>query len=42
MYEYKVETYKVKIAENEMNKLAMEGWRVIAVVYKGDTDEKFC
>ena len=31
MYEYKVETYKVKVAENEMNKLASEGWRVIAV-----------
>lgn len=31
MYEYKVETYKVKVAENEMNKMAMEGWRVIAV-----------
>ena len=30
-YEYKVETYKVKVAENEMNKLASEGWRVIAV-----------
>lgn len=31
MYEYKVETYKVKEAEREMNKLAGEGWRVIAV-----------
>ena len=31
MYEYKVETYKVKEAENEMNRLAGEGWRVIAV-----------
>ena len=31
MYEYKVETYKVKEAEKEMNKLAGEGWRVIAV-----------
>lgn len=31
MYEYKVETYRVKIAEKEMNKLAKEGWRVIAV-----------
>ena len=31
MYEYKVETYKVKVAANEMNKLASEGWRVIAV-----------
>ncbi|MDO5392344.1 MAG: hypothetical protein Q4F24_14795 [Eubacteriales bacterium] len=26
MYEYKVETYKVKVAANEMNKLASEGW----------------
>ena len=31
MYEYKVETYKVKAAEKEMNKLAREGWRVIEV-----------
>ena len=31
MYEYKVEVYKVKAAEKEMNTLAGEGWRVIAV-----------
>ena len=31
MYEYKVETYKVKMAEAPMNKMASEGWRVIAV-----------
>lgn len=31
MYEYKVECYKVKLAETEMNKLAKEGWRVVAV-----------
>ena len=31
MYEYKVETYKIKGAEAAMNKLACEGWRVIAV-----------
>lgn len=31
MYEYKVETYKVKDAEKEMNKLALEGWRVISI-----------
>lgn len=31
MYEYKVETYKVREAEDSMNKLASEGWRVIAV-----------
>ncbi|MDO5155878.1 MAG: DUF4177 domain-containing protein [Eubacteriales bacterium] len=31
MYEYKVETYKVKGSEEEMNKLASQGWRVISV-----------
>lgn len=31
MYEYRVETYKVKEAAEEMNRLAAEGWRVIAV-----------
>lgn len=31
MYEYKVEVYGEKEAENAMNKLASEGWRVIAV-----------
>lgn len=31
MYEYKIETYTVSEAETEMNKLAKEGWRVIAV-----------
>lgn len=31
MFEYKVETYKVREAEQEMNKLAQFGWRVIAV-----------
>lgn len=31
MYEYKVETYKVKEAEASMNKLASEGWRVVTV-----------
>lgn len=31
MYEYKVETYKVKEAEVEMNRLASAGWRVITV-----------
>lgn len=31
MYEYKVETYKVKEAADEMNRLANQGWRVIAV-----------
>ena len=31
MYEYKVEAYKVKEAQNAMNTLAREGWRVLAV-----------
>ena len=31
MYEYKVEVFKVKEAEEQMNALAKEGWRVIAV-----------
>ena len=31
MYEYKVEIYSVKNAEMEMNRMAKEGWRVVAV-----------
>ncbi len=35
MYEYKIETYNVTYnvyaAENAMNELAEEGWRVIAI-----------
>lgn len=31
MFEYKIETYKVKEAEMEINKWARLGWRVIAV-----------
>lgn len=31
MYEYKVEVYRVKDAEEEMNALAGEEWRVISV-----------
>ena len=31
MYEYKIEIYKVKEAEESMNKLAKEGWHVISV-----------
>ncbi len=31
MYEYKVDIYKVKYAEDAMNAYAKEGWRVIAV-----------
>jgi len=33
MYEYKVEIYKVKEAENEMNAMAKQGWRVVAVTH---------
>ena len=32
MYEYKVVIYKVREAEKEMNKLACEGWKVIAIM----------
>lgn len=31
MFEYKVKTFKVNEAESEMNRLAQEGWKVIAV-----------
>ena len=31
MYEYRVETYTVRQAEEKMNRMAAEGWRVIAV-----------
>ena len=31
MYEYKVEVYRVKEAEKEMNALAKQGWRIISV-----------
>ena len=31
MYMYRVETYAMKKVEEEMNKMALEGWRVIAV-----------
>ena len=37
MYEYKVETYKVKEAEEKMNTLARAGWRVIAVTANLDS-----
>lgn len=33
MYEYKVETIKIKDAENQMNALAKQGWRVVTVTY---------
>ena len=31
MYEYRIETYAVRRAEAEMNRMAADGWRVIAV-----------
>ena len=31
MSEYRVETYSVRKAEAEMNRMAADGWRVIAV-----------
>ena len=31
MYEYQVEIYKVKEAEEKINELAKSGWRVVAV-----------
>lgn len=33
MYEYKVEMFRIKDVENEMNALAKQGWRVVAVTY---------
>ena len=31
VYEYRIETYPVRKADAEMNRLAADGWRVIAV-----------
>ena len=31
MFEYKIEKYSVWNAEEEMNRMAADGWRVIAV-----------
>ena len=31
MFEYRVEIYGIRQAEAEMNRLAADGWRVIAV-----------
>ena len=31
MYEYRVEAYAVRKAKAEMNRMAADGWRVIAV-----------
>ena len=31
MFEYRIETYAVRKAETEMNRMAADGWRVVAV-----------
>ena len=31
MFEYRVEVYAVRHAEAEMNRMAADGWRVVAV-----------
>ena len=31
MFEYRVEVYAVRQAEAEMNRMAADGWRVVAV-----------
>ena len=31
VFEYRVETYTVRRAKEEMNRMAAEGWRVVAV-----------
>ena len=31
MFEYRVEFYRIRQAEAEMNRMAADGWRVIAV-----------
>ena len=31
MFEYRVEIYPIRQAETEMNRMAADGWRVIAV-----------
>ena len=31
MFEYRVEVYAVRQAEAEMNRMATDGWRVVAV-----------
>ena len=31
MFEYRVEVYAVRMAEDEMNRMAADGWRVVAV-----------
>lgn len=33
MYEYKVSIIKIKDAEDEMNAMAKQGWRVVTVTY---------
>ena len=36
MYEYRVEVYRVRKAEEGMNRMAILGWKVIARVEMGD------
>ncbi len=36
MYEYKVENFRFKEAEREMNRLAKEGWRVVSATTNTD------
>ena len=31
MFEYRIETYPVRRAADEMNRMAADGWRVVAV-----------
>ena len=31
MLEYRIETYAVRAAEAEMNRMAADGWRIVAV-----------
>ena len=37
MFEYRVEKCAVRNAEAEMNRMAADGWRVVAVVYNQAT-----
>ena len=37
MFEYRVEKFAVRNAEAEMNRMAADGWRVVAVCYNQAT-----
>jgi len=37
VFEYRVEKCAVRNAEDEMNRMAADGWRVVAVVYNQAT-----